>query len=357
MGVGACQTGNVAVIFLLRSGIVSFDQLFQSLISGAVVAVDGDQLPVIAVDGICVRVDGQIKPSDLVRTCDSLDDGNTVHNAGFLQIGMGVSADDDVHAPSGIQQGSQLLILLKADMGQQHRQIHILCPVSVADPAHLGSGLVDIDEGTDQPFLPGLGQHLLGEDANEQHLHAAHFQNDVTLEKAHLIGGQVEVCVDDGKPGAFFQKQHMPHTVINLMVTQGRHIGSQHIHDLDGGKTHELAVDDGAPEHITGDGIEDIFFLCPDLLDIAGKHGNTAGELAALILGKKISVHIIGVEEGQFFQIFHNSSCFSGHSVGTMPSSSPIISPREPNCSISSVSSPRSPELPIWPNSLIASSR
>ena len=357
MGVGACQPGNVAVIFLLRSGIVSFDQLFQSLISGAVVAVDGDQLPVIAVDGICVRVDGQIKPSDLVRTCDSLDNGNTGHNAGFLQIGMGVSADDNIHAPSGIQQGSQLLILLKADMGQQHRQIHILRPVGIADPAHLGSGLVDIDEGADEPFLPGLGQHFLGEDADEQHLHAAHFQNDVALEQPHLIGGQVEVCVDDGKPGAFFQKQHMPYTIIDLMVTQGRHIGSQHIHDLDGGKTHELAVDDGAPEHITGDGIEDIFLLGPDLLDITGKHGNTAGELAALILGKKISVHIIGVEEGQFFQIFHNSSCFSGHSVGTMPSSSPIISPREPNCSISSVSSPRSPELPIWPNSPIACSR
>ena len=162
MGVGACQPGNVAVVFLLRCGAVGFDQLLQSLISGTVIAVDGDQLPGKLPDGVGVRVDGQIEASELVRTCDSLDNGNTGHNAGFLQIGMGMSADDDVHAPSGIQQGCKLLILLKADMGQQHRQIHILCPVSVADPAHLGSGLVDIDEGTDQPFLPGLGQHLLG---------------------------------------------------------------------------------------------------------------------------------------------------------------------------------------------------
>ena len=35
-----------------------------------------------------------------------------------------------------------------------------------------------------------------------------------------------------------------------------------------------------------------------------------AQHLAALILRQKIPVHIVGVEEGQFFQIFHNSSCF-----------------------------------------------
>ena len=305
MGIDPGEAGDVAAVLLLGDGAVFGDQLLQRRITGAVAVVDGDELPGIAVDGIGIGVDHKVEPAHLVGAGDRLHDGDARHHAGFFQIGVGVAADDEIHPPAGVQQRRQLLVLLKADVGQQHGEVDVLCPVGVADPAHLRGGVMDIDEGADEPLLPGGGQHLLGEHADEQHPHPAHLQNDVAVKEPDLVGGEVQIGVDDGKAGAFFQKQQMSDAVVDLVVAQGGHIGGEHIHDLDGGQALELAVDHRAPEHIPRNGVEDIFFLAAHLLDVAGEQGHAAHQPAAFILRQKVPVHIVGVEEGQFLQMFH----------------------------------------------------
>ena len=61
----------------------------------------------------------------MIRSGSHLNDGDTVYYLRSLEIIMGMSAYDKVHAPCRVQQGGKFLILLKTDMGQKHCHIHI----------------------------------------------------------------------------------------------------------------------------------------------------------------------------------------------------------------------------------------
>ena len=64
-------------------------------------------------------------------------DYNAVFLPCLLQKGVGVAADDEVHAPGRVQLAGMPSVLLKADMGEQDREINVDAAVGVADLAHL----------------------------------------------------------------------------------------------------------------------------------------------------------------------------------------------------------------------------
>ena len=145
-------------------------------------------------------------------------------------------ADDQVHSPRRVQLARQMAVLLKADVGQQHGKINIDAVVGVADLAHLGGSGGGVHKGAYQRFGFGLVDDVLRDDADEQDVHAVHPQD--------LVGGEqpcggvfdVEVGVDDGEPGTFFDEQQVGDAVIHLVVADGDDVRGKGVHDLDGGK-------------------------------------------------------------------------------------------------------------------------
>ena len=145
------------------------------------------------------------------------------------------------------------------------------------------------------------------DDADEEDVHAVHPQD--------LVGGKqpgggvfdVEVGVDDGKARAFFDEQQMRDAVIHLVVADGNHVRGKGVHDLDGGKPLVFGINDRAPEHITCNGVDGVGLLCPHLFDVAGQHGNAAHQFFVHLLCQKVSVQIIGVEDGDLFGVFHGA--------------------------------------------------
>ena len=140
--------------------------------------------------------------------------------------------------------------------------------VGVADVAHLPGRLADVHKGADQLVTLGGGQHLLGDDADEQDLHAVDMGDPEGLEHPPSVGFNVQIGVDDGEIRALLQKQKMGQTVVDLVVADGGHVRPHQIHDADGRGTLVLRVDDAAAEHIARHGIDHIFLLPPHLLPI-----------------------------------------------------------------------------------------
>ena len=56
----------------------------------------------------------------------------------------------------------------------------------------------------------------------------------------------VEVRVDDGEVGYFFQEKQVGQAIIELVVAQRYHVGSQVVHDLHGRDALVLRVDERA---------------------------------------------------------------------------------------------------------------
>ena len=179
--------------------------------------------------------------------------------------------------------------------------------VGVADLAHLGGSGGGVHKGAYQRFGFGLVDHVLRDDADEQDVHAVHPQD--------LVGGEqpcggvfdVEVCVDDGKARAFFDEQQMRDAVVHLVVAYGDHVRGKGVHDLDGGKPLVFGINDRAPEHIACNDVDGVGLFCPHLFDVAGQHGNAAHQFFVHLLCQKISVQIIGVEDGDLFGVFHGA--------------------------------------------------
>ena len=163
----------------------------------------------------------------------------------------------------------QMAVLLKADVGQQHGKINVDAVVGVADLAYLGGSGGGVHKGPHQRFGLGLVDDVLGDDADEQNVHAVHAQDLVGSKQPGGGVFDVKVCVDDGEPGAFFDEQQMGDAVIHLVVADGDHVRGKGVHDLDGGKPFVLRVDDRAPEHITCNGVDGVRLLCPHLFDVA----------------------------------------------------------------------------------------
>ena len=216
-------------------------------------------------------------------------------------------ADDDIHAPVRIQNGGELFVLLKANVREQHGKVNVNGVVGIADIPDLAGCFADVYKGADQFFRFCGGQHLFRNDTDKKNLHAVNARNPVRLEHSFPVGFDMKIGIDDRKIRAFFQKQQMGQAVINLVVADGGNIRANQIHDADGGGAFVFRVDDTSPEHISRDGIDDIFLLMPNLIHVAGKQRHAAHQLFIDLLRKKIAVHIVGVEDCQFFDIFLSS--------------------------------------------------
>ena len=282
-----------AVVFLGGSAFVALDERFHLLVAGAVGVVNGDHLPCEGVDGVEVGVHHDIETADLVGAGARLHDIDVVDLEGLLQPRVAVAADDQIHAPCGIQHCRQSLVLLKADVGEQHGEVDVDGVVGVADVAHLPGRLADVHKGADQLVALGGGQHLLGDDADEQDLHAVDMGDPEGLEHPPPVGFDVQIGVDDGEIRALLQKQKMGQTVVDLVVADGGHVRPHQIHDADGGGTLVLRIDDAAAEHIARHGVDHIFLLPPHLVDIAGEQRYAAHQPLVDLLGQKIAVHIV----------------------------------------------------------------
>ena len=77
------------------------------------------------------------------------------------------------------------------------------------------------------------------------------------------------------------------------MVADCHHIRGQHIHDLDRREALKLTVDQRAAEHITGDGIDNIFLLIANLFDITRQMRNAPNEFFVHLLCKEVPVKVI----------------------------------------------------------------
>ena len=187
-------------------------------------------------------------------------------------------------------------------MRQQHGEVDIDIAVGVTDLADLLGCVLNIDQGADELFALGLFQDGLRQDADEEYAHAVDLFDVMGVEKPHAVELQVHVGIDDREGGALFQKQQMSKAVVHLVIAQCHHVRRQQIHDLNGGDTLKLAVDQRAAEHVAGDGVNDVLLLAADLVDIPGQPGNTADQLLVHLFGQKVAVEIIGVQDREFFQ-------------------------------------------------------
>ena len=80
---------------------------------------------------------------------------------------MGVTPDDQVHAPVRIQQFRQLPVRFDADVGEQYRKIRTGIAVVVADNADLFRHLFDVDKCADELLRLRRSQHIFRKDADE----------------------------------------------------------------------------------------------------------------------------------------------------------------------------------------------
>ena len=218
---------------------------------------------------------------------------------------MAVAANDDVHAPVRVQHRRQLLVLLKADVGQQHGEINVDGVVGVADVAHLPGRLPDVHKGPDQLVRLGGGQHLLRDDADEQDLHIVDMGDPEGPEHPPSVGFDVQIGVDDREIRALFQKQQMSEAVVDLVVADGGHVRPHQIHDADGRGALVLRINDAAAEHIARHGVDYVLFLPPHFIDIARQQRHAAYQPFVDLFGQKIAMHIVRVQDRQLFQIFH----------------------------------------------------
>ena len=297
---------DVAVLFVHLTG-EAVQHLLHGGVAGAGVGADGHGAPCVGIDAVVVRVHDDVKAPDLVGAGARLRNDHAVFLNRVLRQGVAVPADDQVHPPRRVQLARQMLILLKADVGQQHGKIDVDAVVGVADLAHLGGSGGGVHKGPHQRFGLGLVDDVLRDDADEQDVHAVHPQD--------LVGGEqpcggvldIEVGVDDGEPGTFFDEQQVCDAVIHLVVADGDDVRGKGVHDLDGGKPLVFGINDRAPEHITCNGVDGVGLFCPHFFNVAGQHGDAAHQFFVHLLCQKVSVQIIGVEDGDLFGLFHGA--------------------------------------------------
>ena len=226
MGQLAGKAGDDAVVLLRGGAPVALNEVLYLLVPGTVGIIDGDHLPGKVVDSVEVGVHHDVEPADLVGTGARLHDVDVIDLEGLLQLRVAVAANDNVHAPVRVQHRRQLLVLLKADVGQQHGEINVDGVVGVADVAHLPGRLPDVHKGPDQLVRLGGSQHLLRDDADEEDLHAVDVRDPERPKHPPAVGLDVQVGIDDGKVRALFKEQQMREAVVDLVVADGRHIGT-----------------------------------------------------------------------------------------------------------------------------------
>ena len=180
-------------------------------------------------------------------------------------------------------------------MCKNNRKINIDRIVGITNTADFLCRLADIYKGTDYLIHLRLRQYVLGNNADEEDLHAVNMSDIKRLEKTLVIRADVEVRIDNREVSAFFDKQQMRQPVINLMVTDGHNVRSQQIHNLNGRYSFVFRINYGATEHISGDAVDNILFFCPYLIDIAGKHRYAANKLIINSFSQEITMQVIGM--------------------------------------------------------------
>lgn len=81
----------------------------------------------------------------------------------------------------------------------------------------------------------------------------------------------------------------------NLVVAQGDHVGSQQVHDLDGGYAPVFLIDEGAFEHISRDCVKHVLLLFSGYGDITGKHRDATSQLIVDLIGQEITMQVVGM--------------------------------------------------------------
>ena len=257
--------------------------------------IDRHSRPGIGIHSIQVGIYHDIKTTDLVRACSGLYNKNIINLYRMLQKGMRMTADNNVNTPSGIKHCCQLFILFKADMRKNNREVNIDRIVGITNTADFLCRLADIYKGTDYLIHLRLRQYVLGNDADEENLHAIDMRDIKRLEKTLVIRANMKVRIDNREVSAFFDKQQMRQTVIYLMVTNGHNVRSQQIHNLYSRHTLIFRINYGATEHISGNAVNNILFFCSYFIDIAGKHGYAADELIINSFSQEIVMQVIGM--------------------------------------------------------------
>lgn len=93
-----------------------------------------------------------------------------------------------------------------------------------------------------------------------------------------------------------------------------------------------LRVDDAAAKHIARDGVNHIFLLTPNLVDIAREQRHAAHQSLVDPLGEEVAMHIVGVQDRQLFQVLHILPPIPPHTVFLFSKSSLVFSSRVASC-------------------------
>ena len=180
-------------------------------------------------------------------------------------------------------------------MSKKHGAVNVDGVIGITDTPHFFCRIFQRDKSTDEIIFFKLRQRHFRQDPDEKDLHAVDLDHVARPEKTLVIHFQIEIGVDDRKVRTFFQKQKMGYAVVDLVISDGDHIRRQHIHQLDRRHAFIFRIDHGSAEHISGDGINDIFFFLPHLIKIAGKQGHTAHKAFVLFFRHKVAVHVVGM--------------------------------------------------------------
>lgn len=113
------------------------------------------------------------------------------------------------------------------------------------------------------------------------------------LKKAGVICFYMKICIYDWELCAFFKEEELTDAVIRFAVSDCNYARGDPIHNLNRRNSVILGIYYRASEHISGNGIDNILFLTPNLAYIPGKHGNTADKLFVGSIRKKISVKVV----------------------------------------------------------------
>ena len=279
-------------------------------------AVDGHGLPGEGIDAVEHRIHHDIETADVIGANAHLYDGNAVHHARLVEQRVRMPADNEVNAPCRVELGCELFVFLKPNVREQHREVDIESVIGVADAADFLEGILRHHERTGDPIVFASRNHGFGDDANEEDLHAANLDDMERLEQPRVIRADTEVRADNGKIRALFEEQHVGYTVIHLVVADGGHIGRQHVHDLNRRQAVVFRVDKRTPEHVARNRIHDVFLFTARFLDVAGQHRDAADQLVVDLIGKKIAVHVVGVEQRE---LPHPQRAVYGHRLLQAP--------------------------------------
>ena len=255
--------------------------------------IDRNKVPFIAVDAVVIGIDHNIESADLVGSGRRLNYRNSVYGRRLFKKSVAVTADDNVNSPVRIKKFRKLFVFFKTDMGKKNGEVDIVGFMSIADFSDFGCCFTNVNKGTDQSVLLRLGKNLFGKDSDEHDLHTVDFFYVMGFKKTDAGCCKIKVCVNDGESCAFFKEEKMSNSVISFMVAEGDNVRSKHVHDFYGGHAFIFAVDYASAEHVTGNGVKNVFLLFADLVEISRKHRNAANKLFVLFLRHKVAVHII----------------------------------------------------------------